>query len=1058
MATVNKIQKASDTTTVQHLTDSQILDDGTNVGVGTTSPGSKLDVAGSGAFSGPVKIGATSFLGNENLKVQNDADGYQLVVQRNNSGKLSSIGIIADNSNAVTMVAQGGSARGGIDSNATLIDNLGSGQNGINFRLNGTCKMRLDSGGKVGIGTTTPQEALQVNGNIRIDDGTGYPGFNRVATTQKVYNVLDYGAIPLFVKVWSLSGTISSSSANTLTDSSITMSNVSSGDTLWIHNNQNCGAYTVRTVVDGTITINGSFNNYSALPGNVSWKVTSAATTVDNTLAFNNALSAASAEGGGVVYVPNGYYVFNNNSASILVPSNVILRGMRSAPPVWMKNFWIKGTPQGPVLLCLSNFGSSGGPSFIILSGGINDPQVGAINGSSVIEGLTIFYPVQYLSGATQGTSFNVQPYPYCIEFQANTSPRYSGKGCDNRAMNLTLVNPYQGISMVAQAVGGRNHLYNIYGFPLQTGILVDNMGDVTIIEKVFFNPSYFNEFDWTSSDQQRKDWYTYLVQNMTAIIIQQANFLIIKDFFAIFAHNGIWISSDSTTGPVQGLFGTNIQFDMADCGIYVDIPAPTGAVAEMELSNVRITCGNVGNVNSPNVYNRNHCIFGDSSGNHGGAILLLNTGVFQSWLGGNTILWQIPGCLKIANFVFIDYTQAITAGVNATAGRIQIHGCLFQHNSTGFINCINIATTADVGMVYGNDYRDNAPGANSAVYNRFNVIGNVGLTNVVPISQVNAPTFTGPGLNDMTASGIYTGQNGNTNYRVQIETVVTGSITAFANGGTNLVNATSNNHGLSTGNEVTISGPNSYNGVYVITRVDQNTFQFSGQFSQTGTGNWEKTNTFRWSDSGGGAWNATGVQITGFAQTFNNGVQAGFNSKSGHTVNSHWDFVASVPDPFQVLNNTSSSLLMVKIGGNVGIGLTNPVQKLDVNGTIHASNLNSGAAPLSCDSSGNIIKTPSDKRLKKNIRKIEHALGKVMKLRGVAFDWKKEANMGVSTYGLIAQEVRHVLPELVTQSEKGMLGVNYPNMVAVLIEAIKEQQNQMLSLKKEFDKLNKKK
>lgn len=34
MATVNKIQKASDTTTVTHLTDSQIIDDGTSVGVG----------------------------------------------------------------------------------------------------------------------------------------------------------------------------------------------------------------------------------------------------------------------------------------------------------------------------------------------------------------------------------------------------------------------------------------------------------------------------------------------------------------------------------------------------------------------------------------------------------------------------------------------------------------------------------------------------------------------------------------------------------------------------------------------------------------------------------------------------------------------------------------------------------------------------------------------------------------------------------------------------------------------------------------------------------------
>jgi hypothetical protein len=139
-------------------------------------------------------------------------------------------------------------------------------------------------------------------------------------------------------------------------------------------------------------------------------------------------------------------------------------------------------------------------------------------------------------------------------------------------------------------------------------------------------------------------------------------------------------------------------------------------------------------------------------------------------------------------------------------------------------------------------------------------------------------------------------------------------------------------------------------------------------------------------------------------------------------------------------------------------VGTTSPSQKLDVSGTIHASNLNGGATTLSTDASGNIIRTPSDKRLKKNIRKIKNALGKIMKLRGVFFDWKKEANMGSSSYGLIAQEVNHVIPELVSKSNEGLMSVNYPNMVAVLIEAVKEQQEQILSLKKDVEKLHKKK
>lgn len=575
--------------------------------------------------------------GNGNVGIGTTSPSYKLTVATNNSG--DGICLAKGDGSMRGFFARAGGGYGFLE----LYNDSSTRQ--ISLYSNGNSYL---NGGNVGIGTTAPQERLHAVGNVRIDDGTGYPGLNRVWTTQKVYNVLDYGAIPLSItpKAWSNTGTISSTTVLSDSTSKITGNNVLPGDTLWIHNNQNCGAYQVLSSVTGSITINGTFNNYSVMAG-ISWKVTSAATTVDNTAAFNAALSAASAEGGGVVYVPNGYFVFNNNTTSINVPSNVILRGMRSAPPVWMKNFWNKGTPQGPVLLCLSNCGTASGPSFIILSGGINDTDLGAINGSSVIEGLTIFYPIQYLAGATQGTSFSVQSYPYCIEFQANNGiNQYNGKGCDNRAMNLTLVNPYQGIKMAAQAVGGRNHLYNIYGCPLYTGIIVNNMGDVTIIEKVFFNPSYFDEFDWTSSDQQRKDWYTYLVQSMTAIIIQSAVFLIIKDVFAIFVRNGMWISSDPTTpsqGSVQGLFGTNIQFDMADCGIYVNLPSNVTS-ADLELTNVRITCGcKSGSVNDNSVYTRKHCVFGDSSGNNASCFLFLNHGVFQSWLGGTTVLWQIP-------------------------------------------------------------------------------------------------------------------------------------------------------------------------------------------------------------------------------------------------------------------------------------------------------------------------------------------------------------------------------------------------------------------------------
>ena len=91
-----------------------------------------------------------------------------------------------------------------------------------------------------------------------------------------------------------------------------------------------------------------------------------------------------------------------------------------------------------------------------------------------------------------------------------------------------------------------------------------------------------------------------------------------------------------------------------------------------------------------------------------------------------------------------------------------------------------------------------------------------------------------------------------------------------------------------------------------------------------------------------------------------------------------------------------------------------------------------------------------SDKRLKKNIKTVDSALDKVIALRGVTFDWKEG---GAKAIGLIAQEVEKVIPEIVSQDESGYLGIKYNNLIGVLIEAIKEQQEQINTLKKLIEK-----
>lgn len=95
-----------------------------------------------------------------------------------------------------------------------------------------------------------------------------------------------------------------------------------------------------------------------------------------------------------------------------------------------------------------------------------------------------------------------------------------------------------------------------------------------------------------------------------------------------------------------------------------------------------------------------------------------------------------------------------------------------------------------------------------------------------------------------------------------------------------------------------------------------------------------------------------------------------------------------------------------------------------------------------------------SDVRLKKVIQPIQNALKKIVLLKGVSYQWK-DPKMGENTeVGLIAQEVEEIFPEVVANDKKGNKSIAYGKMVAPLIEAIKEQQQQIEALRKEVSLL----
>ena len=97
-----------------------------------------------------------------------------------------------------------------------------------------------------------------------------------------------------------------------------------------------------------------------------------------------------------------------------------------------------------------------------------------------------------------------------------------------------------------------------------------------------------------------------------------------------------------------------------------------------------------------------------------------------------------------------------------------------------------------------------------------------------------------------------------------------------------------------------------------------------------------------------------------------------------------------------------------------------------------------------------------SDIRFKKSITPIENALKTILDLKGVNYYWKKETfpkkNFSEKLqFGLIAQEVEKIIPEIINSDEEGYKSIDYNALVPILIEAIKDQQAQINELKREI-------
>jgi len=141
------------------------------------------------------------------------------------------------------------------------------------------------------------------------------------------------------------------------------------------------------------------------------------------------------------------------------------------------------------------------------------------------------------------------------------------------------------------------------------------------------------------------------------------------------------------------------------------------------------------------------------------------------------------------------------------------------------------------------------------------------------------------------------------------------------------------------------------------------------------------------------------------------------------------------------------------ELGGKLALNGEHFSGSLVHTGSAHFSGSVTASGELYVDglisASGDIIAfATSDERLKDNITPIEGALDKINQIGGYEFDWNSDSEHSGHDVGVIAQEIEAVLPEVVAHRKNGYLAVRYEKIVALLINAIKEQQLQIDELK----------
>ncbi len=254
-------------------------------------------------------------------------------------------------------------------------------------------------------------------------------------------------------------------------------------------------------------------------------------------------------------------------------------------------------------------------------------------------------------------------------------------------------------------------------------------------------------------------------------------------------------------------------------------------------------------------------------------------------------------------------------------------------------------------------------------------------------------------------------------------------------------------------------------------TTGDSNTFAGAnaGRFNTTG-----RCQCVLWCNAGG--LNTTGSQNTFFGAQAGNVNTTGVNNAffgivagTGNTTGGQNVFFGVLAGKTNTTGNNNTALgaeadvasgnlsFATAVGAGAVVSTSNTVVLGRAADTVFAQGKlrigalgNAGSTQLCLNASGEVSGCSSSINYKTNINSFNAGLNLIKQLHPVSFNWRADNKLDV---GLVAEEVGAAEPLLVTKNDKGTIeGVKYDRVGVVLVNAVKEQQQQIETQQKQID------